>query len=125
MIRMAGGVCVLAHPFQLRAENDAQLERIVKDMVDLGLGGIEVIHSDHDEAWIAKCERLAEKYNLVKTGGSDFHGGNKKDITLGVARGRRIPRSYFDAVKREAAKCKTGGPPVVFPQNTGGPPVLL
>ena len=38
----------------------------------MGLAGIEVIHSDHDAAWVQKCTRLAERYNLLKTGGSDF-----------------------------------------------------
>ena len=56
-IAASGGVAVLAHPIQLRTENDAQLERVVKDLVDLGLAGIEVIHSDHDDAWVEKCTR--------------------------------------------------------------------
>src|SRR5439155_20992662 len=53
-IAASGGVAVLAHPIQLRTENDAQLERVVKDLVDLGLAGIEIIHSDHDAAWVEK-----------------------------------------------------------------------
>ena len=98
-IAASGGVAVLAHPIQLRTENDGQLERVVKDLVDLGLAGIEIIHSDHDDAWVAKCDALAKRFNLLKTGGSDFHGANKKDIHLGVARGRRIPREMFDALQ--------------------------
>ena len=97
-IAASGGVAVLAHPIQLRTQNDAQLERVVKDLVDLGLAGIEVIHSDHDDAWVAKCTALADRFGLIKTGGSDFHGSNKKDIPLGSARGRRIPREMFDAL---------------------------
>ena len=96
MIRESGGLPVLAHPIQLRTQNDAQLERVVKDLVDLGLAGIEVFHSDHDAVWIEKCTALAERYNLLKTGGSDFHGTNKKDIDLGLVRGRRVPRVLFD-----------------------------
>ena len=95
-IKASGGVAVLAHAIQLRTENDAQLERVVKDLVDLGLAGIEVIHSDHDERWVQKCAALADRFGLLKTGGSDFHGANKKDIPLGSARGRRIPREMFD-----------------------------
>lgn len=97
-IAASGGVPVLAHAIQLRTANDAQLERVVKDLVDIGLAGIEVLHSDHDEAWVEKCTRLADKFGLIKTGGSDFHGTNKKDIALGSARGRRIPREMFDAL---------------------------
>ncbi len=98
MIRQSGGVPVLAHPIQLRAENDAQLERQVKDLTDMGLAGIEVIHSDHDPALTERYGRLADRLGLLKTGGSDFHGTNKKDISLGTARGRRIPRRFFDAL---------------------------
>jgi 3',5'-nucleoside bisphosphate phosphatase len=98
LVRRSGGVPVLAHPVQLRYENDAQLERIVKDLLDEGLEGIEVIHSDHDSKLVEQYTRLAERYGLLKTGGSDFHGSNKKDIPLGVANGRRIPRAFFDAL---------------------------
>jgi predicted metal-dependent phosphoesterase TrpH len=104
MIRESRGLPVLAHPIQLRTTNDGEFDRIVKDLVDLGLAGVEIIHSDHDAAWVEKCTSLADRYGLLKTGGSDFHGTNKKDIELGVARGRRIPRELFDTlVERLAA----------------------
>lgn len=99
-IRDSGGLPVLAHPIQLRTENDAQLDRIVKDLVDLGLAGIEIFHSDHDATWVAKCTQLADHYHLLKTGGSDFHGTNKKDIRLGVANGNRVPRDLFDNLRQ-------------------------
>jgi predicted metal-dependent phosphoesterase TrpH len=98
LIHQSGGLAVLAHPIQLRCQNDAQLDRQVKDLVDLGLAGIEVIHSDHDAAWVEKCTRLADRYGLLKTGGSDFHGRNKAAIDLGTANGRRVPREFFDAL---------------------------
>ena len=97
-IGAAGGIAVLAHPIQLRTENDAQLETVIKNLVDNELAGLEIIHSDHDAGWVEKITRLADKYGLVKTGGSDFHGSNKKDINLGIANGRRIPRELFDAL---------------------------
>jgi predicted metal-dependent phosphoesterase TrpH len=98
MVLQSGGLPVLAHPIQLRTQNDAQLERIVKDLKDLGLVGLEVIHSDHDAALVEKYAKLADRFGLLKTGGSDFHGTNKKDIALGTANGRRIPREFFDAL---------------------------
>jgi predicted metal-dependent phosphoesterase TrpH len=107
LVQQSGGIPVLAHPTQLRTENDAQLERIVKDLKDVGLAGIEVIHSDHDAALVEKYSKLADRFGLIKTGGSDFHGINKKDIRLGIANGRRIPREFFDAlVERLAALLK-------------------
>jgi 3',5'-nucleoside bisphosphate phosphatase len=104
LIRQAGGLPVLAHPVQLRTENDAQLERTVKDLADLGLAGIEVIHSDHDAAWFERCTSLADRFGLLKTGGSDFHGTNKKDVRLGVANGRRVPREYLDRLREQLKK---------------------
>jgi predicted metal-dependent phosphoesterase TrpH len=103
MILESGGLPVLAHPVQLRTENDAQLERVVKDMIDLGLAGIEVIHSDHDDTLIEKYTRLADRHALLKTGGSDFHGTNKNDIQLGRARARRIPREFYDGLVERLA----------------------
>lgn len=107
MIRDSGGIAVLAHPVQLRYTNDAQLETVLKDLVDHGLGGIEVIHSDHDEKLVQQYTELAKRYNLVMTGGSDFHGTNKKDIDLGTARGRKVPREFFDRLRERvtAAQC--------------------
>src|SRR3954451_21037529 len=69
-IHESGGLPVLAHPVQLRTENDAQLERVVKDLADLGLAGLEVIHSDHDAALVEKYTRLADGWGLLKTCGS-------------------------------------------------------
>ena len=80
MILESGGLPVLAHPIQLRYHNDAELERLIKDLLDLGLAGIEVMHSDHGPELVEKYAALADRYKLLKTGGSDFHGSNKTRI---------------------------------------------
>jgi predicted metal-dependent phosphoesterase TrpH len=103
-IRQAGGLAVLAHPVQLKAGNDAQLQQVLKDLVDVGLAGIEVIHSDHGAAEVERYTGLADRYNLLKTGGSDFHGSNKKDIDLGIANGRRVPREWMDELLAASRK---------------------
>jgi predicted metal-dependent phosphoesterase TrpH len=103
LIHRSGGLPVLAHPVQLKTENDAQLERIIKDCKDMGLAGLEVIHSDHTADLVNKYSALADKFGLLKTGGSDFHGSNKKDIELGIAAGRRVPREWFDALRTKLA----------------------
>jgi predicted metal-dependent phosphoesterase TrpH len=109
LIRQSGGMPVLAHPIQLRTGNDAELDRVVKDLVDLGLVGLEVIHSDHDAALIDRYTRLADRYGLLKTGGSDFHGTNKKDINLGTASGRLIPREFMDGLLKRHAELRRAG----------------
>ncbi|MDB5327187.1 MAG: hypothetical protein JWM57_2756 [Phycisphaerales bacterium] len=98
-IHASGGLAVLAHPTQLRTQNAAELDRVVKGLVDQGLDGIETIHSDHNDRDVATFEALAKQYGLLRTGGSDYHGGNKPAISLGHAAGRRIPAVYFEALK--------------------------
>jgi predicted metal-dependent phosphoesterase TrpH len=108
-IQQSGGMPVLAHPVQLRTNNDAELERVIKDLVDLGLVGLEVIHSDHDAALVEKYMKLADRYRLLKTGGSDFHGTNKKDIRLGVANGRQVPLAYMEALVERHRELRRAG----------------
>jgi len=103
-IRDAGGVSSLAHAVQLRTANDAELDRAVKDLVDLGLDAIEVFHSDHDAEWVDKTSALASRYHLLRTGGSDFHGRNKESIRLGYVRGRRVPGELFAQLKSAVGK---------------------
>lgn len=99
-IQAAGGIAVVAHPVQLHTQSDAQLERIIKDLADMGLEGIEVIHSDHTAALVEKYTRLADRFGLLKTGGSDFHGSNKKDIQMGRAGAIRVPREFYDQLRK-------------------------
>lgn len=100
LVRRAGGVPVLAHPYQLRLAEEA-LDARIPEWKDAGLGGIEVQHSSHDAARQSFLERLAAKHGLAATGGSDFHGDTKPDVALGRAHGgARIPMSRLDDLIR-------------------------
>lgn len=99
LVQESGGLAVLAHPIQLCTRNEAELDRVIKDLVDVGLGGIEVIHSDHSALMVERYSRYADHFGLIKTGGSDFHGRNKDGIALGIAGGRRIPVEMMDALE--------------------------
>ena len=96
MIHAAGGLAVLAHPNQLRKSNTAELAHEIKTLADFGLDGIEVIHSDHTDALVEHLDELSRRFNLLPTGGSDFHGDNKPTIRIGYAGNRRVPRAYYD-----------------------------
>jgi len=109
MIHEAGGLAVLAHPTQLRKTNDAQLACTIKDLADMGLDGLEVIHSDHRESFVDKMMEFAKRYGLLMTGGSDFHGGAKPHIQLGRAGRRRIPRKFFDALLQRHQSLRRAG----------------
>lgn len=95
LIKQAGGLCVLAHPSQLACRNQAELDSLVADLVELGLVGIEVLHSDHSSQQVQAYTQLAHRHKLLTTGGSDFHGANKKHIELGWVNGQRVPRRFL------------------------------
>lgn len=97
VIRNAGGTAVLAHPLQLKAKNKTELDRIVRNLVDAGLKGIECYYRNHEEADTERFLGLAKKYNLVPTGGSDFHGTNRPGISLGTGEGNlRVPPECWE-----------------------------
>lgn len=78
LVRTAHGVAVLAHP------GVHHLEEGIPTWVNIGLQGIEVIHSDHNPEDVEKFSAIAEEYHLLTTGGSDFHGeAIKPGVRLG------------------------------------------
>lgn len=103
LIKGANGISVLAHPNQLLL-NDIELENTLKKLISRGLDGIEVYHSGHSKEEVEKYLYLADKYNLLISGGSDFHGIDvKPDIELGSGykNNVKIKRlSLVDEIKR-------------------------
>ncbi len=99
-IHGAGGVAVLAHPKQLNAPNSEALETIVVELIEYGLDGIEVYSSCQNKKESAEYLKVAEKLNLIVTGGSDFHGGNKTNITMGtLGKGVELGYSVVEEMK--------------------------
>jgi predicted metal-dependent phosphoesterase TrpH len=79
-----GGISSLAHPIRLGKRNHAEEDELIGQIAGCGLRAIEVYHSDQTAADSARYLELARKYELLVTGGSDFHGGNKPSIQLGT-----------------------------------------
>jgi predicted metal-dependent phosphoesterase TrpH len=96
MIREAGGVPVLAHPFTLGLGSAQALKDLLRDLKALGLAGVEIFYADHTPEQEALYLRLAQELGLLVTGGSDFHGLNKPEIGLGHIRSRN--RLTYDLV---------------------------
>jgi predicted metal-dependent phosphoesterase TrpH len=91
LLRASGALPVLAHPGIIRTDA-AGLNHIVRDASRSGLAGIECYYPLHDAETVARCLGLAEKYALVPTGGSDYHGTVKPKARLGVGSlGEPIP----------------------------------
>lgn len=78
LIHRAGGVSVLAHPGHWTSG------RRIRRLVDKGLDGIEVTHPSHDPSLRRYYTRLAEGYDLLVTGGSDYHGRTDRNEALGT-----------------------------------------
>lgn len=76
MVRAAGGVPVLAHPFARRRGPVLNCQVIV-ELAAAGLAGVEVHHPDHADADRATLRDLATELGLLVTGSSDYHGTNK------------------------------------------------
>jgi 3',5'-nucleoside bisphosphate phosphatase len=96
-VRAAGGVAVLAHPLQLRAKDDTELDAMVQSLACAGLQGMECYYRNHTEEDTRKFLALAKKYGLFATGGSDFHGTNRPHISLGTGEGNlRVPQACWD-----------------------------
>ena len=80
----SGGIPVLAHNKTLKLTNE-ELELFVRKLVDCGLMGIEVYHSIFNDEDVNNSLDLASKYNLLISGGSDYHGKSvKPKVELGT-----------------------------------------
>ncbi len=99
MIREAGGVAVLAHPKLINLPEGQTLEDLLRELKDVGLAGIECYYSLHSRAETMAFSGLADKFGLIKTGGSDYHGANKPTISLGTGLGDlRVSANVVQAI---------------------------
>ena len=83
LIRRAGGLPVLAHPIQAKkigrpgsADFYRNIEGIIAELTEAGLGGLECFHPDQDAEQSRRFVEMAQKHDLCISRGSDFHGKN-------------------------------------------------
>lgn len=99
LIKKASGIPVLAHPV-LYNFSLSRLEKLISDLKEAGLLGMETRYSTYTSGETRQMMMLANKYGLLESGGSDFHGSNKKDIDLGTGRGSlSVPYEIFEKLK--------------------------
>jgi 3',5'-nucleoside bisphosphate phosphatase len=93
----AGGVAVLAHPGRL---GDGERDRVLAEALEAGVDGVEVWHSQHDAELRRSLAGLVERYGLLATGGSDYHGRHKPDVRVGtgVDGNVAVPGELLDAL---------------------------
>lgn len=99
-----GGVPILAHPLQYKM-GETELDALAASLTGLGLDGIEVYYSTHRQADTANLSRIAEKYGLLLSGGSDFHGTRKQNLDLGTGYGHLyVPDTILPPIRERALK---------------------
>lgn len=95
-IRDAGGISVLAHPYLNGIIDTVEFEEFLLTLKKMGLQGIESIYPAHSRSITDEYCRLAKKYDLLVTGGTDFHGAAAPGIQMGVGRGRlHVPYTVY------------------------------
>jgi len=91
LILGAGGIPVLAHAVFM--EKDSLIDQFVQE----GLKGLEVYHSSHNTPdLIGRYHAIAERLNLLETGGSDYHGHSKEGMPVGAT---SVPYRCVQALK--------------------------
>ena len=98
LIRKAGGIAVMAHPWQTGLDR-AGVRALVVSLREYGLEGLEAFYSQHSEEQTEICLGFAREFGLIVTAGSDFHGDIKPEIPLGM----RVPLdgllTFFGALR--------------------------
>ena len=96
----AGGIPVLAHPILLNFDKNETIDLFAL-LKDMGLKGIEVYYPENPPDMTAFYIELAQRYGLLKTGGTDFHGSLKPDIQMGSGRGDfSVPYEVYEKIVR-------------------------
>ncbi len=83
LIHNAGGIPVLAHPYLIKFKPPQGIYDLVDQLHGMGLMGIEAYYPRHPAQAVAEYLKIAGKYDMIVTGGSDFHGDLSPDIQLG------------------------------------------
>ena len=84
-IKDAGGIAIWAHPKKVEKQYNINFEELMPRLTELGIDGIEIFNSLHSYDDCLKYLDYANNNNLIKAGGSDYHGDEiKPDVKIGV-----------------------------------------
>lgn len=100
IIKKAGGVSFLAHynkSIGLAGLNNHEVEKEIKNLIDLGLDGIEKYYHSYTKENHIFLDYIIDKYNLMYSGGTDYHGQNRPDIKIGSGKNDNlfVPYSIY------------------------------
>lgn len=94
---------VLAHPFLSLSLEELLL--FLPQAKTRGLGGMETRYAKFNQEQTELAAALAQRYTLLESGGSDYHGNAKPDIRMGTGRGNlQVPAVFCERLREQAAK---------------------
>lgn len=100
LIHQSGGKAFLAHLNQIKLPKE-EIYKLLCELKEKGLDGIEALYFEYDEEWESTCLKWAKDINLLMSGGSDFHGDNKKNTIGNVTNGKKIPYDILNVIKEK------------------------
>ena len=99
LILQAGGIPVLAHPGLLKCKTRDQFDELIAELKKIGIKGVEVYYSEHSPEQTRLFADLAQRHNLLMTGGTDFHGTIQPQIAIGSGKGDLIvPYELYEKI---------------------------
>lgn len=104
MIHSSGGIAILAHPKLLHRDDD-ELISVIKNLKQIGLDGVEVIHPSHTLDDTIKYMQWAKKFNLLCSGGSDYHSKFDHYSPMKTCE-HDIPYTFLEKMKRKIEENK-------------------
>lgn len=98
LIRAAGGVASIAHPFSLELSR-TELRDFCARLKEHGLMGLEVYYPEHTPGMMRDYLKICEEVGLIPTGGSDYHGAATPDLHIGRGfGGLKVPDEVFNRI---------------------------
>lgn len=105
-INEAGGLSVLAHPATVDYTMSS-ISGLVETLKNFGLSGVEVYYPTHSKKVRKTLLEISRKYDLIATGGSDFHGHRSAEKTLGsTGKNQRLPYEVLEKIKNRLSAKK-------------------
>jgi predicted metal-dependent phosphoesterase TrpH len=101
-IHKAGGLAFWAHPCAMQNRPYSTLKKIGTTLKSCGLDGLETRYSHFSLQEQNNAERFATQFDLLQSGGSDFHGENSPGVFLGIGKqnGFSIPNDFLTKMKQ-------------------------
>ncbi len=105
IIKQAGGLAVLAHPVQIDP-SFKNFSDLMDELVALGLDGVELYYPTQSAGVRKKIRCVTDRYQLLYTGGSDYHGDIRPGSHLGGGKNARVPLDVMDRLRERLSSIK-------------------